>query len=455
MAIQPIKKKLNPDGSPSIGLPKLDPAATNPMFDKMAPLGPAFATTRPGTIAPDMSQSVTTPGVIEANNANRIDTSGGIGLKQIAQAGAQAVGNIAGGVKQGFTRGANIIIDPSAQFEAERQQIAAEQADPSSTIVGVRAPQPTIAPAVLPPAALTIAPVTTTPAALAPAATPNPYNLQAGEARIVAPSGQVIQGNAGQMADATNAVQRMARPAIGSTTAGGGTVISGDVERRSGIIGQRPISPPSDLIKSKAYRAGIPSRDERLSSQQIQAAMGLQAQKGATDIRLGEIAADTSRNNAINQAEIRREGAADALNVAKTNAAGRVAAAIAGKKEAGMTSGDAKLYEAKATQITNRISMLESELKKERPGMLGMGGDKEKAKKIQSSIDALNQQLDQHLGGGEGATVPESLPLTGMAPIASARPASAPVKVTSEAEFQKLPSGTMFVDTKGVTRKKP
>lgn len=71
-------------------------------------------------------------------------------------------------------------------------------------------------------------------------------------------------------------------------------------------------------------------------------------------------------------------------------------------------------------------------------------------------------EYDSQLSAAEAKLVALGIDPATMKPIDDAQgqqagqPASTqPVKVSSEAEFQKLPSGTMFIDTKGVTRRKP
>lgn len=70
---------------------------------------------------------------------------------------------------------------------------------------------------------------------------------------------------------------------------------------------------------------------------------------------------------------------------------------------------------------------------------------------VQRGLDAMEQTAA--MGGGSSSG---SKSLTRPAPKSAPKTsASGPVKITSDAEYAKLPSGTTFIDPDGVTRKKP
>lgn len=79
-------------------------------------------------------------------------------------------------------------------------------------------------------------------------------------------------------------------------------------------------------------------------------------------------------------------------------------------------------------------------------------GETEKAERLIEELTRIGTQPTPAAPGGNRSGGP-----TAPAPAAAAvRPtANAPVKVTSDAEFNKLPSGTTFVGPDGITRRKP
>ncbi|MEI6165925.1 MAG: hypothetical protein WCS52_01905 [bacterium] len=98
----------------------------------------------------------------------------------------------------------------------------------------------------------------------------DPNKLGIGEVRVVAPNGRIFRGNGTQVSNAVSAVRNFARPAIGSTTPGGGIVVSNDVERGSGGVMGTPRLPSESIRRMVESFDGPhfnlrPSRDERVA----------------------------------------------------------------------------------------------------------------------------------------------------------------------------------------------
>jgi hypothetical protein len=126
----------------------------------------------------------------------------------------------------------------------------------------------------------------------------DPNQLGIGEARVVAPSGQVIGGNADQMAASTNAMQNYRPNRVGRTGAGGGIVISNQVDRPSGVIGKLPIMELTKGGLSGPRFALRPRKGVEEAGVVAQGAIGAINAKGGYDERIARNQTDAARANA-------------------------------------------------------------------------------------------------------------------------------------------------------------
>lgn len=424
---------------------------TNPMFDPASASGPE--NTMPASLvqaaqaapsvplvdpqkaaqiqrlrpsAPDMSRSVTTPGVIEANNAANgvIDTSGGIGLRQIADAGKVAVNGAVGA----FRRGTAIVADPGAQFAKERAQDSAVQLNPESVIVPA-------------PAAVSLRPAT----APAPVVQPSPAPVAAAGGDAMLP-GAIQPGSAAGLRpgearffDPRTATTRQVNTNMPGWDADPRTVQGPAAYDQGAGIDAAKADPARQVAFRPGERDGYrtsdrgpyfnlrPRKTTELAQEQGRSAAEVARIQGGAAVDVETQRTSTAREVAMATEAEKTRRANEELQGKKIEAQGRVDAAKAGKAD--VTPGVAKQSDAALKSIDAEISdrvegkttikglaTRAAEAQKKADGFWGNESDKKAAADLNDQLSKANarrQALIDGMTGTPAAPAPEATPSAG------------------------------------------